>query len=198
MTPELPPSLLFVVFLLCLLAMKPSVAILAQTVRRTADAGTMSEATGKGRPAKQGATREVPVHPHQEALPLIIAKFYSATFRYEHREKNGWIRYEMLTLVSFAGTFVKSTGVEFCTQRGQRSGLHGAWRPSPSGLIVAFNWKGNAGTDIQREFTRVVEGVYRLIQPNSDIVVIKLTGVRTTIFENTWALDDVVGEWQLV
>ena len=134
---------------------------------------------------------------HSSPMPLT-ARFYMAPFSYEHRENNGWIRYEMLTLVSFAGTFVKSTGVKFCTQRGRRSGLHGTWSPSPSGLIVAFNWKGNDGTDKQHEFIQVVEGVYRLILPNSDIIVIKLTGVRTTMFENTWALDDVVGEWQLV
>jgi hypothetical protein len=131
-------------------------------------------------------------------MPLVIAKFYMATFSYEHRENDGWIRYEMLTLVSFAGTCVKSTGVTFCTQRGSRSGLHGTWSPSPSGLIVAFNWKGKNGVDKQHEFIQVVKGVYLLILPNSDIVVIKLTGCHTRIFENTWALDDVVGEWQLV
>ena len=128
----------------------------------------------------------------------FTARFDMATFSYEHRENhNGWIRYEMLTLVSFAGTFFKSAGVEFCTQRGRRSGLHGAWSPSPSGLIVAFNGKGNDGTNKQREFIRVVEGVHRLIMPNRDIVVIKLIGVRTTMFENPLALDGV-GEWQLV
>lgn len=34
----------------------------------------MSEATGKGRPAKQGATREVPVDPHQEASISSVQK----------------------------------------------------------------------------------------------------------------------------
>jgi hypothetical protein len=132
-------------------------------------------------------------------MPLITAKFYMATFSYEHLvSSSGWIRYEMLTLVSFAGTFVKSTGVKFCSQRGRRSGLHGTWSPSPSGLIVAFNWQGKNGVDKQHEFIQVEKGVYRRILPNSDIVVIKLTGCHTRIFENTWALDDVVGEWQLV
>ena len=131
-------------------------------------------------------------------MPLITAKFYMATFSYEHLVSSaGWIRYEMLTLVSFAGTFVKSTGVTFCTQGGKRSGLHGTWSPSPSGLIVAFNWKGKNGVDKQHEFIQVDEGVYRMILPNHDCVVIELAGVKTTIFENTLALDDVVGEWEI-
>ena len=120
-----------------------------------------------------------------------------ATFRYQHRENSGWIRNEMLTLVSFAGTYVKSTGVVFCTQRGRDSGLHGTWSPSPSGLIVAFNWKGNNGIDKQHEFKRVVEGVFLLTLPSGNTVAITLTAVETTMIESFHALDGV-GEWQLV
>lgn len=129
-------------------------------------------------------------------MPLI-ARFDMATFRYQHRENSGWIRYEMLTLVSFAATYVKSTGVVFCTQRGQCSGLHGAWSASPSALIVAFNWRGNDGTDVQREFNRVVEGVFLLTLPSGNTVAITLTAVETTMIESFHALDGV-GEWQLV
>jgi hypothetical protein len=78
----------------------------------------------------------------------VVLRFTKCTYSYRHvQQHNGWVRCEKLELFAVTSAHGSSKGVNFTTQNGRISGIHGDWSFSPDTetLVVCFSWKGTKG-----------------------------------------------------
>jgi hypothetical protein len=120
------------------------------------------------------------------------------SFTYRHIQANGWTRHEYIDLLTVTSKYSSTTGVEFMTQRGRSSGVHGAWTYDGQRYTIMFNWRGATGTSKTWSFDKIDNNMYRTNQQHPDIIEISMTHIQTIAMttlasicdEDSWVLLD--------
>jgi hypothetical protein len=115
----------------------------------------------------------------------IVFMYTKLHFDYTHIQANGWTRHEHIDLLTMTSKHNRTTGVEFMTQRGRSSGVHGDWTYDGRRYTIEFNWKGTAGFSKTWSFDKTDNNLYcRTDRGHPDIIEITMKYIQTVVVTN--------------
>ena len=126
----------------------------------------------------------------------IVFVYTKRRFAYKNIQANGWTRHERTDLLTVTSKHSRTTGVEFMTQRGRSSGVHGAWTYDGHCYTIEFNWRGATGTSKTWSFDKIDDNLYyRTDQRHPDIIEIAMTYIQTVAVATLASIGDDDDSW---